>query len=89
MHVLLGKFLELERTQQDPLRLFSRAHFRTAGAVKNLQKKRIRSQAERQRSELRAPVAVSFVRTESETGSGFAVPVDLFGEPLKPFPIFL
>jgi hypothetical protein len=28
------------------------------------------------------------VRTEGETGSGFAMPIDLFGEPLKPFPIF-
>jgi len=32
---------------------------------------------------------VSVVRTEGETGSGFTMPVDLFGEPLKPFPIFL
>ena len=36
----------------------------------------------------RPPVTVSLVRTEGETGSGFAMPVDLFGEPLKPFPIF-
>ena len=32
---------------------------------------------------------MSLVRTEGETGLGFAMPVDLFGEPLKPFPIFL
>src|SRR6266566_532730 len=36
----------------------------------------------------RPPVTVSLVRTEGETGSGFAMPIDLFGEPLKPFPIF-
>ena len=35
------------------------------------------------------PVAVSVVRTEGKTGSGFAMPVDLFRKPLKPFPIFL
>ena len=29
------------------------------------------------------------MRTEGKTGSGFAMPIDLFGEPLKPFPIFL
>src|SRR5205823_4650225 len=29
------------------------------------------------------------MRTEGETGSGFAMPVALFGKPLKPFPIFL
>ena len=40
-------------------------------------------------SKLWAPVAVSVVSTEGETGLGFAMPVNLFGEPLKPFPIFL
>jgi len=29
------------------------------------------------------------VRTHSKTGSGFAMPINLFGEPLKPFPRFL
>jgi hypothetical protein len=29
------------------------------------------------------------VGAKGKTGSGFAMPVDLFGEPLKPFPIFL
>ena len=29
------------------------------------------------------------VRTDSKTGSGFAMPIKLFGEPLKPFPRFL
>jgi hypothetical protein len=28
------------------------------------------------------------VRTDSKTGSGFAMPIKLFGEPLKPFPRF-
>jgi hypothetical protein len=28
------------------------------------------------------------VRTDSKTGSGFAMPIELFGEPLKPFPTF-
>jgi hypothetical protein len=39
-------------------------------------------------SRLGAPVVVSIVRAQGETSSGFAMPVDLFGEPLKPFPIF-
>ncbi len=29
------------------------------------------------------------VRTDSKTGSGFAMPIKLFGEPLKPLPRFL
>jgi len=29
------------------------------------------------------------VHTDSKTGSGFAMPIKLFGEPLKPFPRFL
>src|SRR5262249_35421218 len=41
------------------------------------------------RSELRSPIAVNLVRTEGETGSGFSMSVHLFGEPLKPLPIFL
>ncbi len=36
-----------------------------------------------------APVAISLVRAEGQTRSRFAMPVDLFGEPLKPLPIFL
>jgi hypothetical protein len=28
------------------------------------------------------------VRTDRKTGSGFAMPIKLFGEPLKPFPTF-
>ena len=29
------------------------------------------------------------MRTEGKTGSRFAMSIDLFGKPLKPFPIFL
>jgi hypothetical protein len=28
------------------------------------------------------------VRTDSKTGSAFAMPIKLFGEALKPFPVF-
>src|SRR4030095_14899796 len=36
-----------------------------------------------------SPVTVSIVCAEGETCSGFAVPIDLLREPLKPFPILL
>src|SRR5437667_4099711 len=35
------------------------------------------------------PIAVSVVCTDRETGSCPAVPIELFGEPLKPFPSLL
>src|SRR5262249_1031020 len=40
-------------------------------------------------NKLWVPVAVSIVRTEGKTGWSFAVWIDQFGQPLKPFPIFL
>src|SRR5437867_10684073 len=40
-------------------------------------------------SKLWPPVAVTIVRTDGETRSRFAMPIELFGEPLKPFPRFL
>src|SRR5207253_8529160 len=49
----------------------------------------IGTQGSREESKLRPPVAISVVRAEGKTGSGFAMPVDLLGQPLKPFPIFL
>jgi hypothetical protein len=35
------------------------------------------------------PVAISVMRADRQTGSGPAVPIELLGEPLKPFPGFL
>src|SRR5262249_60999344 len=66
---------------------FSEYKARLPTSIQRVQWQRRKRQITRCR-ESWPPVAVSNVRTEGETSSGFAMPIDLFGEPLKPLPIF-